>query len=57
MNIIENINERLSLADEDFANGGEQAVSQLVEKSPIKLPEDYIEFLKKFLVQKMAVLN
>lgn len=47
MNIIENINERLSLADEDFASGGEQAVAQLVEKSPIKLPEDYIEFLKR----------
>lgn len=47
MNIIENINERLSLADEDYASGGEQAVAQLVEKSPIKLPEDYIEFLRK----------
>lgn len=47
MNIIENINERLSLADEDFASGGEQAVAQLVEKSPIKLPEDYIEFLRR----------
>ena len=46
MNIIENINERLLLADEDFAGGGEQAIAQLVEKSPIKLPEDYIEFLR-----------
>lgn len=46
MDIIENINKRLSLADEDFASGGEQAVAQLIEKSPIKLPEDYIEFLK-----------
>ena len=47
MNIIENINERLSFADEDFASGGEQAVAQLIEISPIKLPEDYIEFLKR----------
>lgn len=47
MDIIENINKRLSLADEDFASGGEQAVTKLIEKSPIKLPEDYIEFLKR----------
>lgn len=47
MNIIENINERLSLADGNFTDGEEQAVIQLVEKSPIKLPEDYVEFLKR----------
>lgn len=46
MNIIENINERLSFDNEDVSYGGEQEIKQVLDQSPIKLPEDYIEFLK-----------
>lgn len=46
MNIIENINERLSFDMEDVGYGGEQEVQQVLDTSPIKLPGDYIEFLK-----------
>jgi len=46
MNIIENINERLSFDMEDVAYGGGQAIQQVLDKSPVQLPDDYIGFLK-----------
>lgn len=46
MNILENLNERIQLVDGDPCYGGEDIVKQIVETSPIQLPEDYLEFLK-----------
>ncbi|MDE6641170.1 MAG: SMI1/KNR4 family protein [Acetatifactor sp.] len=46
MNILENLNGRIQILDEKPNYGGEDAVKQVVETSPIQLPEDYIEFLK-----------
>lgn len=46
MNILENLNGRIQILDEEPIYGGEDAVKQVVETSPIQLPEDYIDFLK-----------
>ncbi len=46
MNILENLNDRIQIVDGVPSYGGEDAVKQVVETSPIDLPEDYIEFLK-----------
>lgn len=48
MNILENLNERLLLIDGNPCYGGEDIVRQVIETSPISLPEDYTEFLKEF---------
>ena len=45
MSILENLNERLQIIDGDSCHGGETAVKQVTETSPIPLPQDYIEFL------------
>lgn len=48
MHILENLNERIQIVDGNPCYGGEDVVRQVVETSPIPLPEDYIEFLKSF---------
>jgi len=47
MNILENLNERLQIVDGNPCRGGEEIVKQVVETSPILLPEDYLKFLKE----------
>ena len=46
MDILKNLNHRLSLAEGEVCCGGEEDVKRVVSESPIQLPEDYIEFLK-----------
>ncbi len=46
MDILKNLNHRLSLAEGEVCYGGEEDVKRVVSESPIQLPEDYIEFLK-----------
>ena len=48
MNILKNLNKRLLLIDGNPCYGGEDLVKQVIETSPISLPQDYIEFLKEF---------
>jgi hypothetical protein len=47
MNILENLNERLLLIDGKPCYGGEDGIRQVIQSSPISLPDDYIEFLKE----------
>lgn len=47
MNIIENINERLTFDEDEICAGGEKEVEEIIRISPVALPEDYIEFLKQ----------
>ena len=47
MNILENLNSRLLLIDGNPCYGGEDTVRQVIETSPIPLPEDYISFLRE----------
>lgn len=49
MSIIENINERLSFDMETIGCGGEKEIEQVLSKSPIQLPDDYIELLKSIV--------
>lgn len=46
MDILKNINERLTIVEKENIKSGEQGILQLTETSPIKLPDDYISFLK-----------
>lgn len=46
MDIIKNLNHRLSIVEGSACYGGEENVKKVISESPIKLPEDYIEFLK-----------
>lgn len=46
MDILKNLNHRLSLVEGEACYGGEEDVKRVVSESPIQLPEDYIEFLK-----------
>lgn len=48
MYILNNLNHRLTISQEDWTPyyGGEEVIKKLIGKSPIQLPEDYIEFLK-----------
>ena len=47
LNILENLNSRLLLIDGNPCYGGEDTVRQVIETSPIPLPEDYISFLRE----------
>lgn len=47
MSIVENLNKRLEIIDGEPCQGGEDAVKQVIEASPVPLPQDYIEFLKE----------
>jgi len=46
MNIISNLNERLTIVEGGVCHGGEDKVQKVLSQSPVKLPDDYIEFLK-----------
>ncbi len=46
MNILANLNDRLRLVDGHPSYGGEYSIKQVMETSPIPLPEDYLDFLK-----------
>ena len=46
MDILKNLNERLSIVEGEACFGGEDYVNKVLNMSPIKLPTDYIEFLK-----------
>ena len=46
MDILKNLNHRLSLVEGAACYGGEEDVKRVVSESPIQLPEDYTEFLK-----------
>jgi len=46
MNIIANINQRLSFDKDRVCYGGEDKIKKVLSESPIKLPDDYIEFLR-----------
>lgn len=46
MDILNNLNHRLSICEGAVCYGGEENIKKVVSKSPIQLPEDYIEFLK-----------
>lgn len=46
MDIIKNLNYRLSYDEEDICHGGEEKIRKVLNASPVQLPEDYIEFLK-----------
>lgn len=45
MDIIKNLNSRLTISSVGIAPGGEEDVKEIVEESPIQLPEDYLNFL------------
>ena len=46
MKIIKNINERLTYGEGDFCYGGDEKIKKVLSESPVKLPDDYIEFLR-----------
>ena len=46
MDILKNLNHRLSIEEGDVCYGGEEDIKRVVNTSPIQLPDDYIEFLK-----------
>ncbi len=47
MNILENINERLTFDKDEIRAGGEKDIEEIIRVSPVDLPADYIEFLKQ----------
>lgn len=46
MDIFANINQRLFFNKDSICPGGEDKIEKVIGESPIKLPDDYIEFLK-----------
>ena len=46
MDIIANINQRLSFDRDRVCYGGEDKIKKVLNESPVKLPNDYIEFLR-----------
>lgn len=46
MDILKNLHHRLTLEEETVCYGGEENINKVISESPIKLPEDYIEFLR-----------
>jgi len=46
MDIIANINQRLSFDEDSICLGGEDKIEKVMNESPFKLPDDYIEFLR-----------
>lgn len=46
MDILKNLNNRLTIVEGAACYGGEENIKKVVSESPIRLPEDYIEFLK-----------
>lgn len=47
MNILENLNDRLSFDKEELCPGGEKDIETVLKVSPVALPDDYIDFLKE----------
>ena len=47
MNMIENINERLTFDEDEICAGGEKEIEEIIRVSPVPLPEDYIAFLRQ----------
>lgn len=47
MDIIKNINERLTFDEDEICSGGEKDIERIIRVSPVPLPQDYIEFLKQ----------
>lgn len=46
MNILENLNQRLVIDDGQICYGGEEDIKKVIDKAPIVLPDDYLEFLR-----------
>lgn len=46
MNILENLNQRLVIDDGQMCYGGEEDIKKIIDKTPIVLPDDYLEFLR-----------
>lgn len=46
MDIMTNLNERLTIVTGGVCHGGEDYINKILSRSPIKLPDDYINFLK-----------
>jgi len=46
MDIISNLNKRLTMVEGGIWHGGEDKIKKVLSESPVKLPNDYIEFLK-----------
>lgn len=47
MDIFANINQRLFFKKDSICPGGDDKIEKVIRESPIDLPEDYIDFLKK----------
>lgn len=46
MDILKNLNHRLTIEEGAICYGGEENINKVISESKIKLPEDYIEFLR-----------
>lgn len=46
MDILKNLNNRLTIDSEGILPGGENDIKKVTEQSPIQLPEDYLNFLQ-----------
>lgn len=47
MDILKNLNHRLTFIEGEASCGGEDVIKRVLSESPIQLPEDYIEFLRQ----------
>ena len=45
MDILKNLNSRLTISSVGIVPGGEEDIKEIIEESPIQLPEDYLNFL------------
>ena len=47
MDILKNLNSRLTIDSDlvEIVPGGEEDIKEVIEQSPIQLPEDYLTFL------------
>ena len=45
MDILKNLNSRLKIDSVGMLPGGEEDIKEIIEESPIQLPEDYLNFL------------
>ena len=52
MDILKNLNSRLTISSVGIAPGGEEDVKEIVEESPIQLPESISVFLSSFKESK-----
>ena len=46
MNMINQLNERFSIVEKERIKSGKTGISEVLAKSPFKLPDDYISFLE-----------